>query len=136
MFHRTFPSKNDSNERRPESQCPFPQAQPVSTLSSTGSVRRSSIIRKCSPAYGGRVQFSSGFRGLDIEERRREERRGRGEKQTGGNFSRVAGNFTLLLGQVSKARLVLVENVVLLAYSLVHARVPLRPPLSCSANAF
>lgn len=33
-----------------------------------------------------------------------------------GNFSQVAGNFTLLLGQVSKAWLVLVENVVLLAY--------------------
>lgn len=28
------------------------------------------------------------------------------------NFTPVAGNFTLLLGQVSKAQLVLVENVV------------------------
>lgn len=33
---------------------------------------------------------------------------GRGER----NFTPVAGNFTLLLGQVSKAQLVLVENVV------------------------
>lgn len=43
---------------------------------------------------------------------------GRGEDGVG-NFSQVAGNFTLLLGQVSKAWLVLVENVVLLA---VHTR--------------
>lgn len=39
---------------------------------------------------------------------REEEAGGRGER----NFTPVAGNFTLLLGQVSKAQLVLVENVV------------------------
>lgn len=36
------------------------------------------------------------------------ERGGRKER----NFTLVAGNFTLLLGQVGKAQLVLVENVV------------------------
>lgn len=40
----------------------------------------------------------------------------RGER----NFTPVAGNFTLLLGQVSKAQLVLVENVDPFASSPLH----------------
>lgn len=44
----------------------------------------------------------------DDEGDAREEAGGRGER----NFTPVAGNFTLLLGQVSKTQLVLVENVV------------------------
>jgi len=40
----------------------------------------------------------------------RKKRPGGGREER--NFTLVAGNFTLLLGQVSKAQLVLVENVV------------------------
>lgn len=69
----------------------------------------------------GHVQFSSSFRGLGIEERRGERRERRERERRVGNFSRVAGNFTLLLGQVSKARLVLVETVVLVVAVLARA---------------
>lgn len=80
------------------------------------------------------MQFSSGFRGLDIEGRKIGSGR-TGEENVGrvgeGNFSRVDGNITLLLGQVSKARPVLVENVVLLARCSVLARCrSARPALS------
>lgn len=49
----------------------------------------------------------------------------RGER----NFTPVAGNFTLLLGQVSKAQLVLVENVVpVREFSSPSLKPPFPPP--------
>lgn len=60
------------------------------------------------------------------EMRKEEMLEGRGER----NFTPVAGNFTLLLGQVSKAQLVLVENVVPVREFSSPSLTP--PPLSLS----
>jgi len=106
---------------------------------------------KYSSARSGRMQFSSGFCQLDVgegkgETTRRETARSKTREEEaagpgGGNgkeecnFIPVAGNFTLLPGQVSRAQLVLVENVAR-RFSLPRPALAPKAPAHENADGF
>lgn len=119
MFFKITSSNLETNKKKSTSLLPPSNVMIASIRSIPKTLEH---YPKHSRSYSGHVQFSSGFRGLDIADAGNGERAGDKGRDGEGNFSRVAGNFTLLLGQVSKARFALVENVVLLATLAASSR--------------